>query len=74
MNALFLMLVGACSGTDKESDTGSEALVDSLTPPDPSEGFQVSMTTTVEPFTEAWICQVYTIPIEEMTEANRRLF
>jgi len=68
---LPLLLVAACSGKGGNSKSlGDSAEPEArvpLTPPPAGEGFQLVMTGEVGPFEEAWLCDVYPIPIEEMT-------
>jgi hypothetical protein len=58
------MLVMGCSS--KTEDSGSEAgpTRPVLEAPDPSEGFQLSMYGTAEPFSEVWLCSVYPLPVD----------
>ena len=60
---MALVLVG-CKGEPEEDP------IPTLEPPAEGEGFQLSMTATVEPYTEAWICEVYPMPIDEPASVN----
>jgi hypothetical protein len=62
----MLLLMLACTG--EVLDSAPEAPL--LEPPDPSEGFQLSMTATAEPYSEVWACEVYPIPAEELSNVN----
>ena len=63
---LFPLALMACSST--ASDTAQET--PTLAPPLEGEGFQFSMEATVEPFSEAWICSIYPLEIEEPANVN----
>lgn len=63
---MFLLSLLSC--LDKEgSDSGA---VIGLEPPPSGQGFQLAMTSQVEPYTEAWDCAVYEIPIDEVKNVN----
>ncbi len=63
---MTLLLLAAC--LDKESK--DSAPVVGLEPPPAGQGFQLAMTSHVEPYTEAWDCAVYEIPIDEVENVN----
>ena len=60
---ISLALMGC---TDKDDDTGESDGLDRpvLEAPDPSDGFQLSMYGTAEPFSEVWMCSVYPLPVD----------
>ena len=60
----------ACSSAS--SDTAQE--VPTLEPPAEGEGFQFAMEATVEPFSEAWICSIYPLEIDEPANVNWATF
>jgi len=57
--ALTLLVTGCDASNNNQEPTPT------LEPPAPGDGFQMAMSTTVEPGSEAWICSVYPIPITE---------
>jgi hypothetical protein len=77
ISLLSLLLTAACA-TDDDVTTPSDPTPPVMTPPpaltlEPptaEEGFQLSMTTTVGPGEEAWICEVYRMPIEDWSAVN----
>ena len=69
--ALTISVLGACPDDDAipadETDASSTADVDAtpftpLTPPPADQGFQLSFSYTVAPASEAWICDIVTLP------------
>ena len=64
--AVFIPLVLSCGGGAAE-DTSS---VPTLDPPAEGEGFQFKMEAVVEPFSEAWICSIYPLEIEQPANVN----
>jgi len=64
-----LLLVG-CSKDDVADTAGAGGDPGYLAPPDPSEGFQLSMTTTAPAYTEVWDCAVYYLPTDEIENVN----
>ncbi len=70
MRAIILALIVGCGDNDSGSAVSAEDGPDMLAPPDPAEGFQLSMTGLAPAFSEVWLCQVYKIPIEEMAHVS----
>ena len=62
----MLALLLACTASTGDSAAPSVL----LEPPDPSEGFQLAMETVAPPYSEVWECQVYPLPVEEMSPVN----
>ena len=60
-----VLLVSGCTGPEEEATDASY-----LAPPPEGGGFQMSMDYTVPPHSEAWICDVYPIPVEEIAPVN----
>ena len=61
----MLFLLTSCGGDDKDS-AAAEPEDLPLQPPDPADGFQFSFSTTVDAYSEAWVCTVYPAPYEEL--------
>lgn len=66
---LFGWFLACGTPTEKQTDT-SDGGVELLEPPAEGEGFQLSMETTVEPYSEAWVCSVYSLPTTEVAAVN----
>ena len=64
---VFLLSCAAPSDDEKPTDTSKDEGRPVLEPPPEGEGFQLSISGTAEAYSEAWICEIYKIPIEEMT-------
>jgi len=64
---MLTIFVLACTGSEPE-DSASGIL---LEPPAPGEGFQMAMTSQAAPYSEAWDCAVYDIPVEEIQNVNQ---
>ena len=64
-----LILLTACASGETDSSS-PETEPETLAPPDSSDGFQFSFSTTVEPYTEAWVCSVYPAPYTELSPVN----
>ncbi len=70
MYRLLPLLVFACadSAEDKPGGTDTETTErPTLEAPAEGEGFQLSITGTAPAYTEVWFCEVYKIPVDEMT-------
>ncbi len=63
---ILLSLLTGCNNA-AEDDTGG---VVPLTPPPAGQGFQLSMETRVEAFSEAWDCAVYPMPVDTIQNVN----
>lgn len=66
---IFLGLAGilASCGGDKQDSSAADPEDLPLQPPDPADGFQFSFSTTVDAYSEAWVCSVYPAPYEELS-------
>jgi hypothetical protein len=70
MYRLLPLFLIACAppAEDKKPDDGpAEEARPVLEPPPAGEGFQIAISGTAEAYSEAWICEISQIPIEEMT-------
>ena len=65
---ILLTLLAACSGAPEDSAV-SEA-PPTLAPPAAEDGFQMSMFGTAPPYTEVWLCSVYSLPTTEASAVH----
>lgn len=72
MNPLITLslIVLTFSCKDQSTDSAVPAAGPTLVPPDPDDGFQFAFSTTVEPYSEAWVCGVYPAPYEALSPVN----
>ena len=63
----MLALLMACTAKDA-GDSSEPGVI--LEPPAAGEGFQLGMTGVVDAYSEAWICEVYPLPAEEMSPVS----
>jgi len=64
---ILLLSCAPPSKDTKPADTGTEDGRPELEAPPEGEGFQLAITGTAPAYTEVWFCEIYKIPIEEMT-------
>ena len=68
---MLILLSLACTNAEKDtSATTIDDAVEYLSPPADGEGFQLAMDYTVEPYTEAWRCEVYRLNTEVVSNIN----
>ncbi len=58
---MTLLFLAACSSTAEDT----APVVPTLDPPADGDGFQLAIEGTVGPYEEAWLCEVYPMPIDE---------
>ena len=68
---MLILISLACSNAEKDtSATTIDDAVEYLSPPADGEGFQLAMDYTVEPYTEAWRCEVYRLNTDVISNIN----
>ncbi len=65
----MLALLLACTDPTAKDTAGVD--MPTLAPPAPGEGFQMAMTGSVAPFSEAWLCEVYDLTTTDVSAVNR---
>lgn len=65
MSLLALLTAMSCTSPQDSAEP-----LPTLAPPAPGEGFQVSLTTHAEPYSEIWDCAVFDIPTDELAPVN----